>query len=158
MHTSQSWIERIQPLLESADYTVEHQNNALRVYLKETDTLRLDLSLHRDVDDPSRSFVHFDMPLALKIPEQHWLQAAEEIMDFNRATPVGHFSLSEAAQPYLDYRFPLPAHGEFMLNIIEAIQLSFLCARHLAERLQYKLSDWLSQNKSTGLGLSAVIS
>lgn len=152
MQANQSWIDKIQALLESADYRVEQDNDTLQVYLKDTETLVLRLSLHSDADEPERCFVHFDMPLEMHIPEQHWLKAAEEIMAFNRATPVGHFSLSEAAQPYLDYRLPVPAHGEFMLNLIEVVQLSFLFARHLAERLQQKLGDWLSQAKSNGRG------
>jgi len=144
MALTSTWIQQVQPLLESADYTVEHSDTELRIYLTDAETLVLRLRCYDDKENPGLSYIHFDMPLGLEIPDQHWLKAAQEIMAFNRNFPLGQFSLSEASEPYLDYHLQVPGHGEFLLNLLEAVQLSFLFARQLMDSLQHKLTDWLN--------------
>lgn len=139
-------LQEFRSFLESADLKVsEHRelSQALVVHFEETNPLKLELSLHHDPENHDQPYVKFWMPLSLQIPDQHFLHAAQAISDFNRVSPLGIFSISAESQPYFDYQFHVPSHGAFLLNLLEAIQMSFLFAGRLIEFLQHKLHEWV---------------
>ncbi|HEY9842276.1 MAG: hypothetical protein ACAI44_37970 [Candidatus Sericytochromatia bacterium] len=135
-------LHDLRSFLESAALKVTEQQQALVIHFDDHTSLTLQLSLHYHPDDGQR-YVQFLIPIGVDIPDQHFLHAAQVIADFNQVSPLGIFSISAESRPYFDYSFQVPAHGECMLNLLEAIQLSHLFAGRLMEFLQRKLREWL---------------
>lgn len=157
MQTPLSWLQEIQSYLETVEYDVQARDQELLICLQHPDqpgqTLSMRLSFLSSEDN--FYFARFEIPLGLEIPDQYWLKAAQVIADFNRTSPLGEFSISECSQPYYDYLVQVPAHGDFALNLLAAIQMSFLCAGRFMEAMQQKLRDWLLPAKRSNLQVGA---
>ena len=141
-------LDEFRSFLESADLHVTEQQQALIIHFGDQTSLELSL-----LNDPeyNQLYVQFLIPIGVEIPDQHFLRAAQAIADFNRMSPLGIFSISEESRPYFDYQYQVPAHGECMLNLLEAIQLSHLFAGRLLEYLQRKLREWVMPGLRTQL-------
>lgn len=141
-HNVNDGLLELRSFLESADLKVTEQQQSLSIHFDTSLASELQLSLHQYPEAENR-YVQFLIPIGLEIPDQHFLNAAQTIADFNRTTPLGLFTISEDARPYFDYQFQIPSHGACMLSLLEAIQLSYLFTGHLIELLQRKLGEWV---------------
>lgn len=135
-------LHELHSFLESAGLKVTETAQALVIHFDDQTSLTLQLSLLYSPEDDQR-YVQFLMPIGVDIPDQHFLHAAQAIAEFNRVSPLGVFSISEESRPFFDYQFQVPAHGECMLNLLEAIHISHLFANRLMEFLQRKLREWV---------------
>ena len=133
----------ILPTLESANYHVARQNGSLVIQFDGEEALQLEIEIHSSHDDPQCQIVHFVLPIGVDIPDPYWISAAKLIADANRQSPLGEFSISETSQPYFDYRFIVNTRGEFSLNLLEAIQMSFVVATRFLDKFQTTLREWL---------------
>lgn len=138
MICNQDWITQMTGVLTHAGYQVDQHDQSLQIQ-SDTSGFALQLAFVHP-DSLQHSIAELSILLAAKIPDQDWLQAALLIADFNRVSPYGRFSLSGSSQPFFDHRLQLPRHGEFVLGLLEAIQLSFLSALRFLQSLP---QQWL---------------
>ncbi len=139
MICDQEWITQIASVLNNAGYQVVQQEQSLLIQNNLSD-FALELAFVHP-ESTQHSIAELSILLAAKIPDQDWLQAARLIADFNQVAPYGSFSLSGSSQPFFDHRLQLPRHGQFVLGLLEAIQLSFLSALRFLQSLPHQ---WLS--------------
>ena len=133
MICDQDWITQIAGALTNAGYQVDQHDQSLLIQ-RDLNEFSLQLAF---VHPPSmqHSIAELSILLAAEVPDQDWLEAARLIADFNQASPYGSFSLSGSSQPFFDHRLQLPRHGQFVLGLLEAIQLSFLSALRFFQSL-----------------------
>ena len=138
MSNLQHFVHQISPVLESANFQVRnHEGQFLIQGPGHPDlTLRLDFQTSDQADAP---LAKFSIPLDFEIPDQQWLNAAHIIDDFNRSAPLGVCALDGISSPAFDYHLPISLQGEFLLNLVEAVQMSFVAAWHLLSLLRQKL-------------------
>lgn len=145
MTNSTVWLDRLLPLLESANFTVQHPSDDELLIFFEGHAAPLALRLNCLTPEvgPQLCDARVQIPLSLEIPEAQLLYAVQVMADFNRHAPLGQCNMSPEAQPYFDHQVQMPAHGEFYFNLLEMIQLSFLFAGRLMDFLQGKIREWV---------------
>lgn len=151
LQNSNPSLQEIRTFLESAhlDVKLNDTNQDQELLVHYDSEITLSLRLHPNPEHTDQCFVQFLIPLGVDIPDPYFIPAAQVIADFNHMAPMGIFSISEASQPYFDYHFQVPSHGECQLNLLAAIRMSSLFARRLCEYLQLKIQEWLKLSSNS---------